>query len=76
MSEHELRKARFEFNRYGFNPVGRIWRAANRKREAERQTEHDRRLTAHIENHACTVECHVRLCGAPLDDDGLCEIHE
>ena len=81
MNERELRKARFEFNRYGFNPIERIWRVANRKRTAERQAKHDELITAAIRAHVCVVDVapwtdYGILCGAPLDDDGLCPEHE
>ncbi len=61
--------------------IERIWQTANRKRTAERQAAHDNRITAAIEHGACTVDnyfdgAHGTLCGAPLDDEGQCEMHQ
>ena len=50
--------------------IERVWRAANRKRKVEQDTAEDARLTAAILAHACDH------CGAPLDDDGLCDQHQ
>lgn len=50
--------------------IERIWRAANRKRKVEQDAAEDTRLTVAIEAYACEA------CGLPLDDDGLCEVHQ
>jgi len=44
--------------------------------DTEHQAAVDARLTAAIEAHACTAEHGGLLCGAPLDDDGFCEVHQ
>ena len=41
-----------------------------------RESERDERLARANMLHECTVERDGTFCGYPLDDDGLCEVHE
>lgn len=60
----------------GIRWVERVWARATRKRHAERIARMDAKISAAIEAHACDVEHNGTLCGSPLDDDGLCEVHQ
>lgn len=58
------------------NMIERIWARAVRKRIAEQDARWDEQLTRLTEAHQCTADYGPVLCGAPLDDDGLCEVHQ
>ncbi len=54
----------------------RIWRRAQAKREAEHRRARDTVLQAAKRAHACTVDEGPTMCGFPLDENGLCEVHK
>ena len=56
--------------------IERIWKRAVRKRVAEETRAQDELLARADSAHACTVEHGGTMCGAPLDVDGICEVHE
>ena len=54
----------------------RIWYRAN-QRSNEARKRHDERIQGALTSHACDVLMDDGvMCGCPLDEDGLCELHE
>ncbi len=54
----------------------RVWERANQLRAQESRRARDVVLEGARRSHACAVEHGGTMCGYPLDDDGLCEVHE